>query len=122
MITLLILSLAVSFLTELIFDLITIQAIKALQSEDGGCRPVSASDIEWAYKSNKPLILRRIVLLNVIIEYGGFLFFTLFSILFLILVYWMQHSILWTLLCIPGLIYLKFILRLISIALARVLV
>ena len=49
-----------------------------------------------------------------LIESGGFLFFTIFSILALIVAYSVKHSLLWTLLCIPGLFFLYFLLSMVS--------
>jgi hypothetical protein len=89
-------SLALSFLTDLIFNLIIMPVKK---------------DVEKDTESPH----------NLLIENGGFLFFILFSILFLIVAYSAKHSILWTLLCIPGLFFLYFVLNMISAFLSRVL-
>jgi hypothetical protein len=99
-------SLALSFLTDLIFNLIIMPVKKDVEKDTESPHYVNDNDLKSYY---------------LLIENGGFLFFILFSILFLIVAYSAKHSILWTLLCIPGLFFLYFVLNMISAFLSRVL-
>lgn len=114
-------SLALSFLTDLIFNLIIMPVKKDMEKDTERPHSVNDNDLKSYYHMNKPMILKQVGFLNLLIENGGFLFFILFSILFLIVAYSAKHSILWTLLCIPGLFFLYFVLNMISAFLSRVL-
>jgi len=116
------LSLGLSFLTNLIYNLIIMPIKKDMERNSEGPHYINDNDLKSYYHMNKPMILRQVSFLNLLIEKGGFLFFFLFSVLFLVVVYSAKHSILWTLLYIPGLIFLYFVLNLISVFLSRVLV
>ena len=115
-------ALALSFLTDLLFNLIIMPVKKSMEKESDGPHYVNDYDLKAYYRMNSPEILRKVSLLNFLVEKGGFFFFLLFSVLFLIAVYSFKHSIVWTLLCIPGLIFLYFVLNLVSTLLSRVIV
>ena len=115
-----IVSLAMSFLTNFIFNLIIMPVKKEMEKDAEGPHYVNDNDLKSYYRINKLMILRQVGFLNLLIESGGFLFFMIFSILFLIVVFSVKHSVLWTLLCIPGLIFLYFVLNMISTILSRV--
>jgi len=115
-------SLVLSFVTDLIYNLIIMPIKKEMEQETEGPHNISPNDLEHYYHINKPMILREVTILNTIIEFGGNFFFVIFSLLFLIAAYMVKKSILWTLLCIPGLVFLYFILNLISVSLSRVIV
>ena len=114
--------LVLSFITDLLFNLIILPVKKEVEKDMIGNCNVSAGDLESFYQMNKPMILRRVPLLDFLIENGGIFFFILFSILFLIVSYLISRSLLWTLLCIPGLFLLYFIITMISLFISRVLV
>ena len=115
-------SLTLSFLTDLIFNLIIMPVKKDIEKGTEVPHYVNDNDLKSYYHMNKPMILRQAGFLNLLIENGGFLFFILFSILFLIVAYSAKHSIFWTLLSIPGLIFLYFVLQMVSAFLSRMLV
>ena len=115
-------SFALSFITNLIFNLIVTPVKKEMERRSDGLHYVNDNDLKDYYKINKPMILIKIKILDIIIEYGSFLFYIIFSTLFLIISYVVKSSILWTLLCIPFLIFFYFIITLISTFLSRILV
>jgi len=117
-----IVSLVFSFLMDFIYNLIIMPVKKIMEKEHEGPHYVSEYDLKEYYNINKPMILKQIPILGIIIEKGGFLFFSVFVISFLIVVYSVKYSFVWTLLCIPGLAFLYFVMNLVSALLSRLLV
>ena len=117
-----IVSLSLSFLADLIFNLIIMPVKKKMEKGSENPHYINNGDLKSYYHINKPIILRQVGFLNLLVESGGILFFIIFSALFLIVAYLAKHSIFWTLLCVPGLIFFYLILNLISAFLSRLLV
>jgi hypothetical protein len=95
---------------------------KEMAKDAEGSLNINGDDLKSYYHINKPMILRQVGFLNLLIESGGLLFFIIFSILFLIVAYSAKHSVFWTLLCIPGLFFLYFVLNMVSALLSRIMV
>lgn len=111
-----------SFLADLLFNLIIMPIKKLMEKRSDGAHYVNNYDLAEYYRMNRPGILRKVYFLNFLVKSGGPLFFLLFSVLFLVAVYPLKSSIVWSLLFIPGLIFLYFIMNLVSTLLSRVIV
>jgi len=111
-----------SLITEIFFNLIVLPAKEEREKAEPD-RLLDANDggLDRLYKNNRPSILRRVSLLNFLIESGGSLFFVIFGVTVLIYVYAVSDSITWILICVPGLIFLYFITNLVSILLSTLL-
>ena len=110
-------SLILSIVTELIYNIIALSMLMQMEKEhhkNSPDKPFFSSNemIHECYRFNKPEILRRNKFLDAIIILGNKGFFLIFSFSFLILVYYTSYSIFRVLICIPGLLILKFILDL----------
>jgi hypothetical protein len=111
-----------SLITEIIFNLIVFPGKGKAEAQTNRAMELDTNPLNELYKTNRPMILRRIPVLSSLVESGGTVFFVMFAASFLITVYLKYHSIAWTLLCVPGLVFLFFISNLLSILLSTLLV
>lgn len=111
-----------SLITEIIFNLIVFPGKGEAEAETNRAMELDTDPLNELYKINKPVILRRVPILSSLIESGGTAFFMMFGASLLIMVYLEYNSIAWTLLCVPCLVFLYFILNLLSILLSTLLI
>lgn len=115
------LSLVASLVSETIFNAVILKSNKFAGTADAPDQEEATSAGEL-YRQQRPPILRRIRFLDYGVRFGSVVFFLLFCLAVLALAFLKTESIGWTLLSVPGLVFLYFIGNLVSMMLATLLV
>lgn len=113
-------SLVLSFILDLIFNLIMLPLkMEAENQHKDAPWYVDGEMLYRFYKNNRPGILRSVPVLDLLVQFGSDIFYIIFSVLFLIISYLINNSVLWTIFCLPGLLFGHFIIEVGTIAIAR---
>jgi len=115
------LSLVASLVSETIFNAVILKSNKSGDTADAPDQEETTSAGEL-YRQQRPPILRRIRLLDYGVRFGSGVFFLVFCLAVLAVAFLKTGSIGWTLLSVPGLVFLYFIGNLVSMMLATLLV
>ena len=111
---LIILFLILDIICEFIFNIIVVSHQDYLIKNNPD--DILIGDLETSFKLNRPPLLRNNKAIEFIIETGGFYFYIISCLLFLIFYYiWTFQSFFYLILLIPGMIFFKYFLNFLSI-------
>ena len=115
---LIILFLILDIICEFIFNIIVVSHQDYLIKNNPD--DILIGDLETSFKLNRPPLLRNNKAIEFIIETGGFYFYIISCLLFLIFYYiWTFQSFFYLILLIPGMIFFKYFLNFLSILSAK---